>query len=100
MDKLKPFEPQDLDTSLLRVVLQGDKYFALFPYIDATGPVPEFKSVSHRLVGSQITLDDMRQMTGLIEQRGKHMVWAILFSTPYLVTPGADEARGPAVRRQ
>jgi hypothetical protein len=93
LDKLKPFAPGDLDTSLLRVVLHGDVHFALFPYVDATSNVPEFKSVTHRLIGEQITFDDMRQLTALIEQRGQHMTWAILFSTPWLVRPDADKVR-------
>jgi hypothetical protein len=85
MDNLKPFDPADIDESLLRIVSHGGRRYALFPYVDATGAAPEFKSVRHLIDRDQITLNELSELSALVKRRGENAEWFLQFNTPWLV---------------
>lgn len=98
MDNLKPFDPQDIDASLIRLVSLGAKRYALFPFVDATGAVPEFRSVCLPIQQSNITATELAELAALAKRRGENAAWFIQFSTPWLV--GKAEADGAGQRSQ
>jgi len=94
MNNLKAFDPDDIDESLLRQVAYGGKYYALFPYVDATGPAPEFKSVRREIMRDAISVDEINDLSQMIKRRGENAAWLISFSTPWLLKrTDADEMR-------
>ena len=96
MDNLKPFDPQDIDTSLIRLVSFGAKRYALFPFVDATGSRPEFRSVCLPIQQSNVTASELAELAALAKRRGENAAWFIQFSTPWLV--GNAEAAGASQR--
>jgi hypothetical protein len=85
MDNLKPFDPEDIDESLLRLVRYGGVRYALFPYVDATGAAPEFRSVRRRIDGEQLTRLDPAEIAVAVKQHGATAEWFIQFNTPWLI---------------
>jgi hypothetical protein len=96
VDNLKPFDPQDIDASLVRLVSFGSKRYALFPFVDATGSLPEFRSVCLPIAQSNVSASELAELAALAKRRGEHAVWFIQFSTPWLV--GNAEADGARQR--
>lgn len=85
MDNLKPFDPDDIDNSLVRVVSFGGKRYALFPYVDATTSLPEFRSVRLSIPQPNIAADELAELAALAKRRGENSAWFIQFSTPWLL---------------
>jgi hypothetical protein len=85
MDNLKPFDPKDIDESLLRLVSYGGVHYVLFPYVDVTGAAPEFRSVRRRIDGEQLTRLDLAEMAAAVKRHGAAAEWFIQFSTPWLI---------------
>ncbi len=85
MDNLKPFDPQDIDESLLKIVTHGGRHYALFPYIDALGAAPEMKSVRHTIERNTISVRELDELSSLVKRRGEQAEWFISFSTPWLI---------------
>ena len=100
MRNLKPFDPNDVDESLLRLVTHGGKHYALFPFVDATGALPEFRSVRHLIQDAQITADELSELAHLIQQRGASAAWYIQFSTPWLIQPPAAATQGTPTEKR
>jgi hypothetical protein len=85
VENLKPFDPRDLDESLVRLVSFGEKRYALFPFVDATGTQPEFRSVCLMIQNSNITAGELADLAAHAKRRGENAAWFIQFSTPWLV---------------
>src|ERR1700760_3414731 len=85
MDTLKPFDPKDVDSSLVRVVMHGGKHYAFFAYIDALGAAPELRAVRHQIKAPQLSSAELLELSVLIRQRGEHADWYLSFNTPWLV---------------
>jgi len=85
MENLKPFDPQDIDESLLKLVIHGGKHYALFPYVDAIGAAPDYKSVRHQIERDTISIRELDELSALVKQRGENAAWLISFSTPWLI---------------
>jgi hypothetical protein len=102
MNNLKPFSPEDIDESLVKLVAFADKRFLLFPFIDATGAAPEYRSLGYPTDHNAIRVEDLTEMTSRMKRRAEGAVWYILFSTPWLLrTSDADAAqkRSPSSQR-
>jgi hypothetical protein len=102
MNNLKPFSPEDIDESLVKLVVFADKRFMLFPFIDATGAVPEFRSLGYPTEHNAIRVEDLTEMTSRMKRRAEGAVWHILFSTPWLVRHSdadAAQKRSPDAHR-
>jgi hypothetical protein len=85
MDNLKPFDPDEIDETLTRVVTHGRDTYLLFPFINATGSAPKFNSISCVIKGKAATVEDFHALSGLVAQAGAHASWAISFNTPWLL---------------
>jgi hypothetical protein len=96
---LKPFDPNDVDESLLRLVTYGGKHYALFPFVDATGALPEFRSVRYPIQDAQLTAGELSELAHLIRQRGASAAWFIQFSTPWLIQSAAAAQGTPTEKR-
>jgi hypothetical protein len=55
---LKPFDPDEVDETLTRVVMHGGITYLLFPYIDALGNAPKFDSIHCAIAGPAATIQD------------------------------------------
>lgn len=102
MDNLKPFDPRDLDASLIRLVGFGGKHYALFPFVDATGPLPEFRSVRLLIREPAISARELAELAVLAKRRGENATWFIQFSTPWLLgktDANHTEQRSPVDKR-
>ncbi len=91
MDNLKPFDPQDIDESLLKIVMHGGQHYALFPYVDALGAAPEYRSVRHQIGRDTISVRELDELSALIRRRGENALWFISFSTPWLISAAEVE---------
>jgi hypothetical protein len=91
MNTLKPFDPDEIDETLSRVVTHGAHIYLLFPYINATGETPIFHSISYVIEGPAATVKDFHALSALVRQAGEKAKWLISFSTPWLMPP-ADAA--------
>ena len=91
MNTLKPFNPDDIDETLSRVVTHGGHIYLLFPYINATGDAPIYHSISYVIEGPAATVEDFVALSALVRQAGEKAKWLISFSTPWLM-PLADAA--------
>ena len=92
MSNRKPFDPDDVDEGLTRVVEHNGKIYLLFPYIEATGTEPRFASTSMLIKGPTATVQDFKHLTTLIRQAGQTGVWFITFSTPWLLSKQQGQA--------
>jgi hypothetical protein len=92
MRDFKPFDPNDVDQSLVRVVAYGGKYYVLFLYIDALGPAPKFNSVTQVIAGPAATTGDLRALSALVRQAGENAAWFISFNTPWRVRPAEADS--------
>jgi hypothetical protein len=94
MSTLKPFNLDDIDESLTRVVTHGSNQYLMFPFIDGMGDVPAFNSISHVIRGATATVEDFNALTGLARKQGENGAWFISFSTPWLIRREAAEDLG------
>lgn len=85
MHNLKPFNAQDVDETLTRVVAHGDATYLLFPYISAMGHVPKFDSVSYVIGASAATIEEFAALRALVNECRVHGEWFISFNTPWLI---------------
>jgi hypothetical protein len=90
---LKPFDPDDIDETLTRVVAHGEKMHLLFPFVNATGNEPKYNSIGMVIAGSAATVEDFRRLTLMIKQGGEGAAWRIVFNTPWLVRSGEADQR-------
>jgi hypothetical protein len=88
---LKPFDPDDVDETLTRVVVHGGNSYLLFPYIDALRIAPKFDSIHCTIAGPAATIQDFASLAGLIKAGRSHGEWFISYNTPWLIT-AADAA--------
>jgi hypothetical protein len=91
MENLKPFDPADIDETLTRVVSRAGHIYLLFPYIEASGPVPKFNSIGRVIGGRPATIEDFAALSTMVKQAAKQGQWFISFNTPWLV--GLSEAQ-------
>jgi hypothetical protein len=94
IDDLKPFDPTEVDETLTRVVVHGGSTYLLFPYVNATGPEPEYNSVGMVIAGSAATVQDFNELTALLQKTGQGALWRIVFNTPWLI-PIPEEGSAP-----
>ena len=102
MNNLKIFNPEDIDESLVKLVVFADKRFLLFPFIDATGATPEYRSLGYPTEHNTIRVEDLTEMTARMKRRAEGAVWYILFSTPWLLRHAdadAAQKRSPGSQR-
>jgi hypothetical protein len=85
METLKPFDPQDIDESLTRIVTHGGHVYLLFPYVSGIDAVPRFESLSITIAGPTATVEDFSRLTDLVKNAGDDGAWFISFSTPWRV---------------
>ena len=85
METLKPFNPQEIDESLTRIVSHGGHLYLMFPYISGIDPVPHFDSLSITIAGPAATVEDFSKLTALIKNSAGRSAWFISFSTPWLI---------------
>lgn len=85
MGDFKPFDPDEIDETLTRVVTHGRTTYLLFPYIQGTGAVPKFNSISRVIAGAAATAQDFSALSALVKQAGSSAVWLISFNTPWLM---------------
>jgi hypothetical protein len=90
---LKPFNPDDIDETLTRVVVHGEKTHLLFPFVNATGNEPKYNSIGMAIAGPAATVGDFRRLTSMVRQGGKGAVWRIVFNTPWLLRSGEADQR-------
>jgi hypothetical protein len=98
---LKPFDPNDVDETLTRVVAHGGATYLLFPYINAIGKAPKFDSINCAIDGPAATIADFAALSGLIKQSPSQGEWFISFNTPWLMNNSDGEKiirRVPAAR--
>lgn len=91
MQNLKPFDPDEVDETLTRVVVHGRGTYLMFPYIDGKGATPRFSSVGCLIDGPAATVKDFAALASLAKQAGANAVWFISFNTPWLLSPAAVE---------
>ncbi|HEX3396893.1 MAG TPA: hypothetical protein VHS76_09335 [Steroidobacteraceae bacterium] len=96
---LKPFNPNDIDETLTRVVVHAGKTHLLFPFVNAVGHEPKYDSIGMVIAGPAATIQDFQKLTLMIETAGKSAVWRIVFSTPWLTRISDAEERPPRTRR-
>jgi hypothetical protein len=89
---LKPFDPDDVDETLTRVVTHDGATYLLFPYISATGKTPKFNSINSVIEGPTATVQDFAALSALIRQGREQGEWFISFNTPWLLTASEGEA--------
>jgi hypothetical protein len=71
MDNFKPFDPNDIDESLTRVVAHGGHRYLLFPHINATGTIPKFNSISYVIGRAAPAIADFLALSRIGETGGK-----------------------------
>jgi hypothetical protein len=85
MENLKPFDPQDIDESLTRIVTHGGHVYLMFPFISGIDAVPRFESLSITIAGPTATAEDLYKLTEAVKNAGIDGAWFISFSTPWRV---------------
>ena len=85
MDTLKPFDPDDIDESLTRIVTRGSDTYLLFPYLDALAALPKFNSIGRVIHGPAATVDDFAALAAAVKSAARQAEWFISFNTPWLV---------------
>jgi hypothetical protein len=86
MNTLKPFDPDDIDETLTRVVTLGTNIYLLFPYINAVDAEPKFDSISCVIDGPAATVNDFQVLSASVKRMGEKAKWLISFNTPWLVS--------------
>jgi hypothetical protein len=99
LNDLKPFDPDDIDETLTRVVVHGGKTHLLFPYVDGVGAEPRYHSVGVVIAGPAATIQDFQELTVRVKKAGEAAVWRIVFNTPWLVAPSDDTRVAERTRR-
>ena len=89
MKNLKPFDPNDIDETLTRVVTHGRSTYLLFPYINALGAAPKFNSVSCVIKGAAASMADFAALSSSVKKIPEQGEWFISFNTPWLLSPQA-----------
>lgn len=94
MNNLKPFDPKDIDDSLIRIAAHGRSTHMMFPYINATGSAPKFESINCVINGPKATAADFAALAKLVKESRNQGEWYISFNTPWLITHSdADSTR-------
>ncbi len=99
MKNLKPFDPTDIDETLTRVVVHGDKTHLLFPYINGIGAEPTYNSIGMVIAGAAATVQDFHILTLKAKRAGEGAAWRIVFNTPWLIRPSEDDVSSERTRR-
>jgi hypothetical protein len=97
MSTLKPFNLDDIDESLTRIVMHGANRYLIFPYINGLGEEPAFNSISKVIHGAAATVEDFLALTALVKKQCESGAWFISFSTPWLIR--REEAEDLGSRR-
>jgi hypothetical protein len=93
MSNFKPLNPSHIDESLIKVIEFEGRHHVLLPFVDATGSVPEYRSVGHALSQGAVRVQDLDALTGVMLERARGTaVWYILFSTPWLLSLSHSDA--------
>lgn len=92
MDTLKPFDPNDIDETLTRLVAFGDAAHLLFPYIDARGAAPKFDSIGQPIKGPSATVENFAALSAAVGRAAEGAHWFISFNTPWLLDGRDAEA--------
>lgn len=85
MSDLKPFDPVDIDETLTRVVVHGEKTHLLFPFVHAVGSAPKYNSIGMTITGPAASAEDFHAMASLVKRAGEGFSWRIVFNTPWLM---------------
>jgi hypothetical protein len=85
MNTLKPFDPNEIDETLTRVIIHGPKTYLMFPYINATESTPKFNSISYLIDGPAASIEDFLALSALVRQAAENAKWLISFNTPWLM---------------
>lgn len=85
MDSLKPFDPNDIEETLTRIVTHRGERYLLFPFINAVGTAPKFESISYVIAGPSATIEDFAALSGLALRAAENLGWFISFNTPWLM---------------
>lgn len=99
MKDLKPFDPADIDETLTRVVVHGDKTHLLFPYINGSGVEPTYNSIGMVITAAAATVQDFHILTLKVKRAGEGAAWRIVFNTPWLIRPSEDDGSAERKRR-
>ena len=91
MKNLKPFDPNDIDETLTRVITHGRTTYLMFPYINALGIAPKFNSVSYVIKGPTAAVSEFAALAASIKNIPEQGEWFISFNTAWLLSP--QEAR-------
>lgn len=91
MTNLKPFDPNDVDETLTRVVTHRGVTHLLFPYVDALDSAPRFNSIHRVIDGPAATIEDFAALCELIGESRQQGEWFISFNTPWLMTAAEAE---------
>jgi hypothetical protein len=94
MSSLKPFNLDDIDESLTRIVTHGADRYLMFPYINGLSEAPAFNSISKVIHGATATVEDFLALTELAKRQGESGAWFISFSTPWLIRREEAEELG------
>lgn len=97
---MKPFDPSEVDETISRVVLHNGKTHLLFPFVNATGEVPEYNSIGIIIAGTAATVQDFNNLTALLVKRGQGFLWRIVFNTPWLIKISQDNPGPPHAGRK
>jgi hypothetical protein len=103
MESLKPFDPQEIDETLTRVVTHGGYVHLIFPYISGMDVVPRYESLSIIIEGAAATVEDFDKLTTLVKNSRNDGAWFISFSTPWLIRAEQVQnlrSRGSVRKRQ
>jgi hypothetical protein len=92
MENRKPFNPMDIDESLTRLVTHGGLTYLMFPYINAIGPTPKFKSIGFVINGLGATIEDYATLSAQAKLAADGAEWFISFNTPWLITTEEADA--------
>ena len=102
MSNMKILNPDDIDESLVKVIEHAGKFHVLLPFVDATGEMPEYRSLGHPLEQLAIKVRDLNALSAAMKTRAQDTaIWFILFSTPWLLPQPEGDAilKAKAARR-
>jgi hypothetical protein len=86
MSNMKILNPDDIDESLVKVIEHAGKFHVLLPFVDATGGMPEYRSLGHPIEQSTIKVRDLTALSSAMQARAQGAaVWFIMFTTPWLL---------------
>ena len=100
MDTLKPFDPDDIDESLTRIVTRGSDTYLLFPYLDALATLPKFNSIGRVIRGPAATVARARgEVSRILAGQDDRLV--VIVGPCSIHDPAAasrDTSQSPALR--